>query len=82
MNSKHNETMESEEQHQKNEILQLQKQIFCPKKVNSTYNTRYKTYKKWVTATPGLKPDEKGRFITRYNIDKFFMANLRPKKTY
>ena len=72
--------MESEQHHRDKEMLELQKNIFCPKEANSTYKNRYKTYKKWASSRVGLKPDEEGRFITRYNIDKFFMEHLRPKK--
>ena len=38
-----------------------------------------KTFKTQVTKTDGMKVDEQGRFITRHNVDVFFMQSIRPK---
>ena len=53
--------------------------MFIPKKGNTTYDKKHKSHENWVIDTPEVKPNKKGRYITKYNVDKFFIEYLSKK---
>ena len=70
--------MNSEQKHRDNEIRELQKALSYRRKFY--FQKRHKTLKTWATEIDGIKFDERGRFITCYNVDKCFMQVTRPHK--
>ena len=56
---------------------------FCPKPLGSAYNLRIKRFKKWVDKDPrSEKPATTGgKYLTRHNIDLYFLLVLKNQTT-
>jgi antibiotic biosynthesis monooxygenase (ABM) superfamily enzyme len=52
---------------------------FTPQKICRVYMQTWKSYKTWVDSTDRVACTQNGKYLTRENVDKFFLLQLQYK---
>jgi hypothetical protein len=59
---------------------QRQIDAFLSENPDSTVRQMYNRFTKWIDATPDLSSDESSRYITRYNVDQYFLRSIPTRR--
>ena len=60
-------------------VEEISRATFNPQKICRVYVQKWKTYKAWVDSTDGVSPTQNGKYLSRENVDKFFLLQLQYK---
>jgi hypothetical protein len=57
----------------------ISRATFNPQKICKVYMQKWKNYKTWVDSTVGVARTQNGKYLTRENVDKFFLLEMQYK---
>jgi hypothetical protein len=60
-------------------VEEISRATFNPQKICRVYVQKWKSYKTWVNSTDGAGPTKNGKYLTREDVNKFFLLQLQYK---
>jgi hypothetical protein len=63
----------------KSSVEEISRATFNPQKICRVYVQKWKTYKAWVDSTDGISPTQNRKYLSRENVNKFFLLQLQYK---
>ena len=58
-------------------VDEISRATFTPQKICNVYTQKWNSFKAWVYSTAGVGPTDDGKYLTRDNVDKFFLLEVQ-----